>query len=382
MRKSLTTLKALLKRDSLRVLGVIVAVRMAVFLLSAVAYPLFNQVVDAQPILVFIADIWNQWDSRWFLAIAEWGYDAEGVRAAHVVFFPLYPLLIKLVELVVGNFFWAAIIVANVMSTAGLFMFYKLAKFEFGKNVAWWSLVALMIFPTAYIFSASYTEGPFLFLAVSSFYWARQRKWGVAGMFGCLAALTRLVGVLLFPALLIEWFLQRKESGGKDRLGLLWLLLIPGGLWVYLLLNIDLFGSPLAFVNYAGAWGKSLAMPWVGWLARWRSIGDFPFDNYDIKRHIAEVVAGALLVTSVVWGFIRIKRFRFSYTVYLVLVAFLVLSTSRLESTPRYVLSAFPLFFLLGQFGKYRGVAVVWFLLSASLMVLFLTLFISGWGGY
>src|SRR5215207_1022575 len=39
--------------------------------------------------------IWNRWDAPHYLDIARMGYVAEGVEARWIVFFPLYPWLVR-----------------------------------------------------------------------------------------------------------------------------------------------------------------------------------------------------------------------------------------------------------------------------------------------
>ena len=47
------------------------------------------------------------------------------------------------------------------------------------------------------------TEPPFLLFVLLAFYFYRKRKLGLVGLFGGLAAITRIFGILLFPAFLL-----------------------------------------------------------------------------------------------------------------------------------------------------------------------------------
>ncbi len=60
------------------------------------------------------------------------------------------------------------------------------------------------VFPTALFFVAPYSESLFLLLSVLVFWWARSRRWELAGLAGALAALTRNVGVLLALPIAVE----------------------------------------------------------------------------------------------------------------------------------------------------------------------------------
>jgi hypothetical protein len=374
------SIKDILQHEYFEVVAVIVGIKIVILIVSIVAFSLFAEVSKTQSLVEFVTSIWDRWDALfWYIRIAEWGYGSSGDGFLSIVFFPLFPALIRLTSLVVSNTALAAMLVSNAFSVAGLFVFYKLAKLEFGKKIAWHSLMMLMVFPSAYFFVAPYTESLFLLFSVSAFYSARRGKWFWAGLLGCMAALTRVMGVLLLPALLIEFYLQwrKKKSLWPN---LLWLLLIPGGLFIYLRFNYELFGNYLAFMDFAnGYWHKRFAWPWDSLVYLWRRVESFPFSGWNIMQVIVELIAAGVLIISTIVAFIRL---RFSYTVYMFLVTFLVLSTSLLQSTPRYVLSVFPVFFLLGQLVKYRVLSVMWLAFSTSIMVLLMTHFVLGWSAF
>jgi len=183
----------------------ILGVKLAIYLVSILVYPLTGDAAGAHTVTTFISDVWNLWDGPHYLSIAEHGYQTVGDARNFIVFFPFYPALIKLGSLITGSLVWSALVITNLASVAGLYLFYKLASLELDKATARRALWALMLFPTAYFFSAVYTESLFLLLVVGSFYAARRDKWMWASLLGGLAALTRLTGVLLLPALLVEF---------------------------------------------------------------------------------------------------------------------------------------------------------------------------------
>ncbi len=96
-----------------------------------------------------------RWDSVWFLAIADGGYD--GQRAA---FFPLYPVLLKATGGVVGG-----VVVSVAAALAGLALLRRLVALDFGEDVARLCVVLVAWFPLSLFLSAVYSES--LVLAVS-----------------------------------------------------------------------------------------------------------------------------------------------------------------------------------------------------------------------
>ena len=77
-----------------------------------------------------------------------------------------------------------------------------------GLRAAWF----LLIFPTAYFLHIGYTESLFLALVLGSFLAARTDRWWLAGILGGLAALTRINGLVLIPALAAEAWLAWDED--------------------------------------------------------------------------------------------------------------------------------------------------------------------------
>lgn len=354
----------------------IIGVKVTLFMLSVIAFPLLDDAFAGETVMEFIAQAWNRWDGLRYVSIAETGYQTVGDERNLIVFFPLFPLFIRILTGLTGSFVWSGLIVANVASVVGLYIFYCLARLELGKQTAWWSLVALMLFPTAYFFNALYTESLFLLLVVSSFYAARRDRWMWAGMLGGLAAFTRITGLLLFLALAAEFWLQHRRDRQRW-LDVLWLLLIPGALLVYLLLNYKLFGEPFAFVEILKIrWYKSFAWPWDGLQWLWHRWGEFPYNRQDIIHGMMEWLAGGLIVVA---AFLSFFKLRLSYAIYLSQVAWLILSTFFVVGTPRYLLGAFPLFFLMGMLGKHRSLALIWLTMSVGLLSLFMGHYVRGW---
>src|SRR3954469_5067688 len=158
------------------------------------------------------------WDAGHYVAIADRGYDAP-LRAA---FFPLYPLLARAVTAPLASPLLGGVFVSFAALAAALYLLHKLVTLELGERYARPALLVTALFPTAFFFSAIYTESLFLALSVGAFYAARRQRWAVAGLCGGLAAATRNTGVLLLVPLLL---LPRVR--GRDAL---WLALVPAGL--------------------------------------------------------------------------------------------------------------------------------------------------------
>jgi len=118
-----------------------------------------------------------RWDGPHYIDIARNWYVNTGEQCFFLVFFPLYPLLIRLT-----TFNWqyvnlSALLISNVSSIIAAIYPFKLVKLDFEEDVAKRSVFYMSFFPTAYFLCATYTESLFLALTISCVYYARYRKW-------------------------------------------------------------------------------------------------------------------------------------------------------------------------------------------------------------
>ncbi len=198
---------------------IVLAAKLLIFGLGYAAYTTNPDIASPTPFQVlthqFARPLAAQ-DGAHYLDIAKNWYigDASLDASNFMVFFPLYPVLIRLiaVDLSYNSLSAAALIISNICSLIALVYLYKLAKLDYSDGVAQKAVLFLSIFPTAYFLAAPYTEGLFFALTISSLYYARQSKWPLAGVLGFLAALSRIGGLLMLPILLVEYLQQRGWS--------------------------------------------------------------------------------------------------------------------------------------------------------------------------
>ena len=167
-------IKALIQKIPRSVkLAVLIAVLAKILVLTigyAVAYLTSG---PASPLTIII-NMFYHWDAPHYVSIAENGYVNTGDPANFIVFFPLYPALIRLFTVDFNYASLSALIISNVSSLVAFAYLYKLAKLEFNESVALKAVLFLSVFPTAYFLSAPYTEGLFFALAIACIYYARR----------------------------------------------------------------------------------------------------------------------------------------------------------------------------------------------------------------
>ncbi len=197
-------------------------------------------------------EIWNRWDAPHYLDIARQGYVSTGEESRWIVFYPLYPWLVRVAAFVLRDYLLSAFLVSALASVAAALLLQRLAALDEDERTARAAVFFMLAFPTAYFLHVGYTESLFMALALGSFLAARRRAWHVAGILGALAALTRVNGLLLIPALAAEAYARvprRRADGSRARSGH-GSRSSASGFIVYLALNEYALGDPFAFLEH------------------------------------------------------------------------------------------------------------------------------------
>lgn len=342
--------------------------RFAVIVIAELAAAVIGQragthVEESRHILLAV---WGHWDAVHYIDIATIGY-----HGTDMAFFPLYPILVAGLGVLVGNHLIAGLVISNVAFFFALLYLYKLVEHEFERPVARRAIFYISIFPTAIFFSAVYTESLFLFLTVASFYYMRERRWWAAGAIGFFAALTRVEGLLLTVPFIIEWFLAYRSHLVPMLARLVPIVLIPIGLGCYMAYLWVLNGDPLYFSHVQIHWHRHLAAPWTSVIHSIHSIATAA-QAQTVANQLLELSFTALMIAVLIAGF---RRLRASYIAYMTLSILVPMSTSSLMSMPRFALVLFPMFVIFGLWGKRPSAnnAIVAF--SLPLLGLFTVLF-------
>ncbi|MFI5322154.1 MAG: mannosyltransferase family protein [Thermodesulfobacteriota bacterium] len=340
------------------------------FLTAYVTYVLLQ---DKYPESVI--SIWNVWDTHHYIAIAQHGYTSSTVdeRNLQIVFFPLYPYIIKLFAIIFRNYVLSALLVSNLAYLGAVIYLFKLVSLDYDTEDSFRSVIYLSIFPTAYFLHAAYTESLFIMLTIAGFYYARKEKWCLSGTIGMLAAATRITGIILLPVLVIEYLNQKGFKLKEVGKNILWLSVIGLGFVFYLAINYVTFGDPLKFLEIQNAhWAKHLDFPYKGFLYAlgsiyWRTPRDAMLAGW------GEITFSLLGLALTIYSFFRI---RLSYSLYALTTWLMVTSTWFWLSIPRYTLSMFPIFIVLSLLGRRREVNYLLIFISLTLYAVFLAQFI------
>jgi hypothetical protein len=294
---------------------------------------------------------WQRQDALRYLRIARDGYATD----ADSVFAPAYPLMIRAVAMPLGGGgqarVVAALLISNVAALVAFYLFLRLISRHFGEATGRRALLALVVFPTSFFLVAAYTESLFLCFMLASLLRLDEERHVEAGLFGALAALSRLTGwVVAVPLLWSVWTRRRQiiESGPVSVVSNLVFAGLPvaaaGGFLGYR----HLAGLPPISNVYEGYWLTSTSWPGKALLRAlgWIVTGSVP-EKYGMSFRL-DVLSMLLALGACVWGFGRMPRPWWLYTVMATLFVLLPDSYERtVNSTSRYVLVIFPIFVML-----------------------------------
>lgn len=316
--------------------------------------------------------LWSagNFDGDHYLSIAKHGYQTISGQSEYA-FFPLYPLLINLLSRTgLDNYFSARLI--GIISLIGFALLLVKWASPYLKNPL--SLLWLILLSPGTIFLTSvYTEPLFLFLAVLTFYFADQKKWGRAAISIAFATATRVNGIFLILFLFIKLW----QSKTKIISSISYLLTSCLGILGYMIYLYSQTGDSLAWYHAQSGWAKSQAtLPWVTASNYLKAV------TSDFVPDLTHLVVLIEIGLTVFLGFLLYKLWRSNildtaYKYYCLGCLALPLATGSLGSMPRFSLTLFPLFIMIPMLP--RTARIIVYTLFAVCCMLGITLFARGY---
>lgn len=363
--------------------------RAGIVLIAYLAVPLIVNSPDPPPYHLgppnnLLLDVFaSRWDTGFYLSIAEEGYKFTGVQFPSVAFFPLLPLLTRALGAVTGSTMVAGLLVTNLALLGATMILYQLVAEEWNTRIADRTVWYFLIFPTAFFGSALYSESLFLLGATSALYFARKGYWESAAMLGIFTALSRFMGLIVAPMLLLEWWQQYRTRPATARppyTALLAPAVVPLGTAAFMLYLNRLFGDPLAFLHASAAWERTPRSP----LALIQEMLQPPAEGWGTALlaghlHVNNWIDLLVVFAFLGFGIILLTQRRWSESVFVLLGTVIPFSSGLLMSQRRYMWILFPAFILLARWGEYpwvdRAITTI-FLLG---LALFTALFANGY---
>lgn len=230
----------------------------------------------------------QRWDAAHYIRLIEEGYQGYTENGQHLflVFFPGYVWAARLLRLVIPSTALAGTALSCLCYGGACCYLYRLAGEAYNGRVARDALLYMSLFPFSFFSGLVMTEGLFLLATTGACWYAWRGKWLAFGLFGALAALTRMTGLLVIVVgviRLLEAYRPLEPPVGKS-LGRCWkplllrlpLTLLPAaGTLLYLLLNLWVDGDPFAFASHQEHWHQGYL--WISQVVEY--IGRYLGDN-------------------------------------------------------------------------------------------------------
>ncbi|HEV2345012.1 MAG TPA: hypothetical protein VGS97_13025, partial [Actinocrinis sp.] len=201
---------------------------------------------------VNVTGLLGKWDGAWYIGIAQHGYNtslsyrADGSLVnTNVVFFPLYPLLIRVLGWPLG-LLHAALAVSWLAGIGAAVAIRAVGEYLYDRRTGIVLAVLWGILPTALVESMAYTESLLTLLMALALLFLLRHQWIAAGVASFFAGLTHPTGLTIAAAIDVCAAVAIVRRTGSWRV---WI----GGLL-----------APLGAVGYLAWVGAELGR-WDGW---------------------------------------------------------------------------------------------------------------------
>lgn len=308
--------------------------------------------------------VWKHYDAHHYRVLAEMGYHGyTNEEHLFLVFFPLYPWLVHGLAQVIPSYDLCGHLLSAVCFVGSCYMLARMTTEEFGSRVGKLTLALFSAYPWAFFFAAYYTESLFMLLSLITFYCIRRHRYFLVGVFGALAALTRMQGILLAVVGVVEYVVSDKpQEKLRARMWrglwhdlwrkLLCIALAGLGIVAYLWLNYSVEGNPFQFTIYQDQHWFQHFVPLPRCL---RVIVDYLLSTWptrvSITTWIPNVAVFTLCLAAAGYG---VRRLPPTWMTYFLLVFMMNYSLSWPLSCGRYIASAFPLPVILATASRRR----------------------------
>ena len=225
--------------------------RLLIYLL---AYAMYRAGGGADGLFASLEPLWTHWDTRHYTGIAREGYTAVGDERLRLVFFPLYPLMMRALSLFTGgNVFMSGVLVSMLCTAGSAALLYDLCCMHGGERTARLALAYFLLSPLSVFLCCAYTEALFILLTLAAVCLMRRNHPWLAALCGACSALTRMPGVIVAGLMIIALIdkIGKRTVRPADVLACAGqVLIVFSGLFVYWGINWAVTGDPFTYMIY------------------------------------------------------------------------------------------------------------------------------------
>ncbi len=311
-----------------------------------------------------------QFDAQWYLKIASDGYPynphvqndlTARNRMQNLVFafFPLYPMLIRIINFLFASVDLSAFITTNLLLISDFISLYYLVSRFYSKELAVKTVWLMFLYPFSVFFRSFFAEGLLLLLIIWFVYFLRDRRYFISALLLGLSNITKGTAILLnlvFLFYLVRDLKNHRLSPGRFISSLLVTVLPLTG---WLVFNYFKTGNPFYFSRVLSSWFvPPPGIPYLIYnLAVFLSFFQLPLHF----MHFSQIDCSTLIILSVllVSGYKHLNRLLWWTSFCIFLTPLLV---HDLSSYSRYQIISFPVFIYLAKISNpwvYRGLLLL-----------------------
>jgi hypothetical protein len=320
----------------------------AVYASSRVLYLLVALSIGAVHHWSLKAELSN-WDGAWYRRLAGLGYPDHVLHIQSTLgFFPLYPMLIWLVQhTLICSIFLAGIIVSEIGGFVATVLIQRLSTGWWGEQASRRAVVFFCFLPGSIVFSMVYSEGILIPLVAGAVLALERRRWVLAGVLAAFATAVGATAVAIIPACAVAAVIELRRRGCRDpeaRKALIAPLLAPVGLLAFGAFLWAWTGSPFAtYYAQHHEWSEKTnplaVVTSVERLVKEISARGFLHINLN---YVSGLFGTVFLVVAVVLLVKLRPRVSAPALVWTLGIGFLALTSENVPPNPRILITAFP----------------------------------------
>jgi hypothetical protein len=351
-----------------------IGTRVALTIVGVVSRALLHRVPNGDFSPWIALDVWGRFDSGWYMSIARDGYSAATSTApgcagqANYAFFPLYPMIVRLLAAPFGQAHFAmGLVVSNAALVWAATTLHRIVEGEHDEATANAALAFMFLAPTSFYFSSFLTESLFVALVLAFVEAAMRRRWSATTAVGLAIGFSRPPAVVLALVAAAEASRSPRPSARAFAGVAVTVAALAVGPLAHLAWSHHLTGDWLAFFHVQEAWDRHAGNPFVR-LAQ------------GLVTHDKDDRFSAIWATAVALGLaVGARRVRPSWTVFGVASLLLPLS-SAIGNMPRLTSTIFAVWIVMPLVLRGPRARVVALVAMAIAQTAFFVLFANGYG--
>jgi Gpi18-like mannosyltransferase len=306
--------------------------------------------------LLSLAAILDSWDGHWYLDVVREGYPhhimpnvSYFVTDARAAFFPMYPRLVHYIDNVLpGGPVSVALGLNLLLGAVFVILAGYLCRGLFDNKTAEKAMILIALFPGSFVLSMAYSEALMLTIVALCFIALRDKHWVWAGILAAMATATRPNGVALVAACAVASIIAIKND--RDWKSLIAPILSPIGF-----IGFMLFLRQHTTEDWA--WFRVQRQAWQEGTSFGATAVQRTFDFFLRPVSSPTSVLTAASVVAMVIALVLARKYKMNlvYWAYTAVVLGLMLIPATVTARPRFLFTAFPLFFPVAGIYGVRG---------------------------